>query len=113
MPRAMTDTGPPAPPPNLAVIKAITVGLGVLLVGGVVLLGALLMRGGGAARTGPAVFEAAPGERVAASSASAAGILIALEGPEGTRLVLIAPDGTVAQEIGVRTAPQIAPQIAP
>ena len=112
----MTDAAPPPMPPaqNLALLKAVTAGLGLLLVGGVALLCVLLVtRGGGSASDEPTVFALAPGERLVAASAAGEGLLLTIEtrgeaGAEtggGHRLVTLRPDGSVAGIVVVTDVP--------
>ena len=103
----MTDAPPPMPPPqNLALLKAVTAGLGLLLVGGVALLCVLLVtRGGASASDEPATFALAPGERLVAASAAGEGVLLTVETSQGHRLVTLRPDGTVAGVVVVTGTP--------
>ena len=111
----MSTTDAPLPPPqNLALIKAVTAFLGLLLVGGVVLLGVLLTRGGadeaerpaaGAPRPEAARVVLAEGERVTRVGPSGSGVVLTIEGAgEGTRLVLV-PEAGPAREVRIVPAP--------
>ena len=105
LPGSMTDAPPPQ---NLALLKAITAGLGLLLVGGVALLCVLLVtRGGAPATDEPVTFALAPGERLVTASPSGEGLLLTIEGGDGDahRLVTLHPDGTVAGVVVVTSAP--------
>ena len=102
----MTDQNLP-PPQNLALIKGITVALGLLLVGGVALLGVLLAtRGdGGPGVATDATYTLAPGETVTAAAATAHGILLTIRSDDGQRFVVVGADGTPVRTLTVRPAP--------
>ena len=108
----MTDTDDALPPPqNLALIKGITVGLGVLLVGGVVLLGVLLLTRGDdtapvAPMGDPVTYELSVGETLVGASQSGPNTLLTLRRADGShRLVLLGQDDAVLREVVVQPAP--------
>lgn len=110
----MTDPHDPLPPPqNLAVIKAITAGLGLLLVGGVALLGVLLVTRDAAPEPGAEIIAAQPasggadyavdlplaaGERLVSASSGSGGVVLHIEDEEGAaRVVVLHADGRTGQ----------------
>ncbi|MCS6891010.1 MAG: DUF6476 family protein [Rhodovarius sp.] len=85
-------------------LKALVVGMGVLILAGTVALVVLIVQRAGGARPGPHVtWELPAGNRIQGIAATESRLAIWVEGPEGERILLFDPaSGRAAGEIRAR-----------